>query len=84
MKPSPRLAHRVIEGQAFVMDARESTLYSFNGTATFIWKELAAGRSPEEIAESLAEAYDVEPAEARADVREFLARLAEAELVGEA
>ena len=72
IKLAPALAHRVIEGQAFIMDAREKVLHSLNGTGTLIWRGLAAGRPPEGIAAELSEAYDVAADAALADVRAFV------------
>ena len=75
LKLSPALAHRMIEGQAFVLDPRRKVLHSLNGTGSEIWKGLSAGRSPEQIAESVAAAFDVGSDAALADVRAFIEAL---------
>ena len=53
MKPAKRLAHRVIEGQAFVLEPREKMIHSLNPAASFIWERLCKGRAEEEIAAEL-------------------------------
>ena len=75
MKPHSKLAHRVIEGQAFIMDPRDSMLHALNGTATVVWREAAKGAAPEAIARAVAEEFEVGPEEARRDVEAFLAGL---------
>mgnify|MGYP001598566896 CR=1 FL=1 len=75
MKPAKRLAHRVIEGQAFVLEPREKMIHSLNPAASFIWERLCKGRAEEEIAAELCGEFEVAPAAARADVAEFLAEL---------
>lgn len=75
MKPAKRLAHRVIEGQAFVLEPREKMIHSLNPAASFIWERLCKGRGEAEIAEELCGEFEVDPAAARADTAEFLAEL---------
>ena len=81
MKIEKSLAHRVIDGQAFVMDPAHKRLHSLNPAGTSIWKGLAAGRSPDELARGLAEEFDVEPRRARADVDVFVTELRRLHLV---
>jgi len=71
-RPDPKVAHRLIEGRAFVMDPRCDTLHSLNDTATLIWKGLCAGDSIEKIAADLAEEFDVSTEQGLKDARAFI------------
>ncbi|MHB9154991.1 MAG: PqqD family protein [Endomicrobiales bacterium] len=75
------LAWRMIEGQAFVVDTRTSTLHEFDEVGSFIWKKLDRPAAPEEIARELAGTYEVSLREAQADVNEFLETLETKKLV---
>ncbi|MBI5625136.1 MAG: PqqD family protein [Elusimicrobia bacterium] len=70
-----RLAHRVIEGQAFVLDPTQSMLHRLNPSASLIWEALSKGKAPEEAAVLLSEEFAVGRDEARRDTAEFIALL---------
>jgi Coenzyme PQQ synthesis protein D (PqqD) len=69
------IAHRIIEGQAYIINSKTSTLHELDETGTFIWKLLEKGKAPREIAESLAANYDVSTEQAFKDTKEFLCEL---------
>lgn len=75
MRPAKRLAHRVIDGLAFVVDPKAKALHSFNETGSRLWQLLASGASPEEAARTLAEEFEVDEATARADAEAFFGKL---------
>ena len=75
MKYAKRIAQRVIEDQAFVVDSKEKILHSFNPVASRIWQMVGRGAEAQAIARALAEEFDVTEAQAKADVREFLDKL---------
>ena len=84
LKPHPKLAHRVIEGRAFIMDPRDNTLHSLNETGTLVWRALAQGQGPEAAARSIAERFEVTPEEAVEDAAAFLRDLRSLGLVVDA
>ena len=55
--------------------ARENCVFPINETGAFIWESLTKGRPLDETAASVAAEFAVAPEEARADCREFAARL---------
>ncbi|MDD4238167.1 MAG: PqqD family protein [Desulfotomaculaceae bacterium] len=57
-----------------------SGMITLNGTGAFLWKQLAADKSEQELLMALLEEYDIDEAAARADIAEFLAKLKAAEL----
>ncbi len=60
---------------AQVMDT--SGIITLNETAAFLWEQLEADRSEEELAAALAGGFEVDEASAAADVETFIAELRE-------
>lgn len=81
MKPSKRLAHRVIEGQAFILETQEKRLHSLNPAASRIWKLMGQGLPEADIVAALCSEFEVDEAMARRDTRAFFSRLEEMRLV---
>lgn len=50
-------------------------LYVFNDTARWLWERLETGRTAEELAAALTDAFETTAEEARIDVEEFLVDL---------
>ncbi len=75
MKPARRLAHRVIAGQAFVLDPQARKLHSLNPTASRIWELLGKGTAENEISETIAAEFEVDVGAAEADTRRFMAQI---------
>ena len=75
------LAYRRVAGELFVVDAAKARLHELNGVGAAVWEGLAKGRSSREIAASIAEDYEVEPARALRDTEDFIAELGEAGLL---
>lgn len=75
---SPRVAFRVLDGEAVIMSSPESNLFTLNETATLLWQS-ADGVTPLEeiVTEKLCPAFDVAPETALADARELAERLAQ-------
>lgn len=73
----PALAYRMLGGETIVMSAGDSTLFSLDEVASFIWQR-ADGRTPlSAIVAGICDEYDVAPEAARRDAEEFVAGLAE-------
>lgn len=71
---------REVAGQAVVIATGEASkgfhgMVKLNGTGRDIWQGLAAGETPEHIAEGLCAMYDVSPDQARSDVDAFVQRM---------
>jgi hypothetical protein len=77
---APELAWQMIEDEGVVVDLARRRVLGLNPTASFIWTRIG-GATEDEIAADLARAFDVDEAQARGDVRAFLARLRERGLV---
>ncbi len=75
MRYAKRLAHRVIEGKAFVLEPRAKMMHSLNPAATRIWELAGKGSSEEQTAAALMAEFDVSAEKAKADTSLFLRRL---------
>lgn len=74
---SESVVARVVGGETLIVPVRAkvgdlASIYSFNGTGTLIWKLLASPRSVAELAEAVAQEYEVDPAQAENDVTDFV------------
>jgi len=77
---------RRIAGEAIVVPIRGQmadleAIYNMNETAAFIWERIDGRSSVSEIAQAVAEEFEVSPEEAGADAVEFLRMLQEVRLV---
>jgi len=71
---------RVVAGETLIVPVRArvgdlASIYSFNGTASLIWKLLESPKTVAELADAVAREYDVELEQAECDVKEFVAAM---------
>jgi hypothetical protein len=72
----PALAYRMLGDETIVMSAGDSTLFSLDEIASFIWQK-ADGRTPlSVIVAAICDEYEVTPDVARRDADEFIGGLA--------
>jgi hypothetical protein len=71
------VAHRVLGDVAIMVNFKNSFFYNLNSVGTFIWERCDGQHTLDQIAASLADQYDVEPAEAARDCLEFINGLVE-------
>src|SRR5215468_5388694 len=74
---SQSVVARVIAEETLIVPIRGkvgdlASIYSFNGTGTLIWKLLESPKSVAELAENVADEYDVDPVQAERDVCTFV------------
>ena len=81
MKKSKHVAHRIIAGEAFVVDGVTQELHNLQGVGARIWQLLDGTRNDTDIAQVLCDEYEVEAAVARKDVEEFTQKLLKATLI---
>lgn len=75
-RQSDRLAARMIDGKGVVIVIDRQELHTLNEVGMRVF-ELAKGRSADEIAQIVANEFQVETAEAQADAKGFLDKLVE-------
>jgi hypothetical protein len=71
---SSRVAWQVVDGEAVLIDLEGGRALGLNETASFIWKRLAEQGEPE-LAQAVAEEFEVDLEQARQDVNAFLSLL---------
>jgi len=77
---SQSVVARVVAGETLIVPIRGkvgdlASIYSFNGTGTLIWKLLEAPKTIEQLAECVAQEYEVDLAQAKVDVTSFLGEM---------
>jgi len=83
---SQSVAERVVAGETLLAPIRAkvgdlASTYSFNGTGSLIWKLLESPRTVAQLAAAVAQAYEVEPAQAERDVTDFVSEMKSVGLV---
>ncbi|MBI4656800.1 MAG: PqqD family protein [Elusimicrobia bacterium] len=81
MKVPKKLAWRVIDGEAFIVDAANHTLHNLNQTGSRIWQMLEKGKNLAEIADAMIEEFEVSKKDAEKDAKEFLKALEQKKLI---
>lgn len=76
-----KLAYRVIEGEAFIVDAVNETLHNLNETGTRIWQLLEKGKTFDEIVEIICNEFEVSRKEVEKDIKDFLKELEAKKLI---
>ena len=66
---------RELDGEMVILNLESGAYYSANQIASLIWKGLLGDKTPAEIAEGIAQSFDIDEPTATADVRELLVGL---------
>jgi hypothetical protein len=74
---------RELDGEAILLNPKEGCSYNLNNVGTLIWKMLDGEHTPDEIARTVCELYDVEYAQALHDVERLLADLRDNNLLSD-
>lgn len=73
IRKSPRIAFRTIDEETFIVTPWDQKLHGLNSTGTALWRWLDEGvDTVEALAARLTQAFLVETAAARADVRRWV------------
>jgi hypothetical protein len=77
---SQSVVARVIAGETLIVPIRAKvgdlgSIYSFNGTGTLIWKMLESPKTVKQLAEGIAEEYEVMQDHAERDVADFVGEM---------
>ena len=86
MKIKSGFVLREIAGNYIVVSVGERVkefngVVNLNGTGAFLWDALAKGATEDQLADKLVSEYDVEKSVALNDVKEFIVKLREANLI---
>lgn len=78
---SQKIAARVVDGEALIINLANGVYYSMNKVGGLIWTLIEQARSLDFIAEAVAASHDVPAAQARKDVEALAAQLIAEDLV---
>jgi hypothetical protein len=78
---NPKVAARVINGEAMILTPHDSVLHTLNPVATRVWELLPNHLTVEAMATALATEYEVDSHAAAQDVRELMAALLDLKIV---
>lgn len=70
-----RISWQAVDGEIVVLDLAAANYLHLNGSAALLWRGLAEGHEPRELARTLQAAYGIDREVADADVRAFLDEL---------
>ncbi len=71
------LEWREIDSDIVILDGRDATYLTLNGSGALLWRRLAGSATRDELVGALLEFYEVDHPTAAADTDAFLAALAE-------
>ncbi|MFN7956485.1 MAG: PqqD family protein [bacterium] len=77
----PSVISEVIDGETIVLNFDNGHYYSFNPTASEIWRRLCAGSPVSAATEWVARRFAADPAAIRPEVEDFVRRLEEEQLI---
>ncbi len=81
VKNDEKTAYRIINGEAVVVNLKDSTFHTLNPVATFIWEQADGRVKTEQIIERICEDFEVDWETAKRDCLEFLGELVRRDLV---
>lgn len=78
---NPALAWREIDDETVIISPNDSVMHELNDTGSFLWKNIDGKKSAAELAELLAENYEVTPDIALSDTQALLDEMSSRKLV---
>lgn len=78
---NPKIAARVVNGEALILTPHDSVLHTLNPVATRIWELMRTQATLQEVVAAVVAEYDVTPETAEADLQELLADLREKQII---
>ena len=82
-KKNNKIAHRIIRGEAFLLDTSAQTLHCLNPAGARIWELIDGRRGEKQIAGIIFDEFETDAASVSADVGNFLAELSAKGLISE-
>ena len=76
-----KIAWRVIDGQAVILSLEDKQIRGLNPVGTFIWELLDGKTSLDQIEQNVLEEFNVDLAEVREDIQEFIKSLMKNEMI---
>ena len=80
-KNNEKTAYRTINGEAVVVNLKDSTFHTLNPVATFIWEQADGQTKTKQMIEKICQEFEVDRDTAEKDCLEFLGELVSKGLV---
>ena len=77
----PRIVHETLDNETIIIDFDTGTYYSLSGTAYWIWFLIEKKQALVQIVNQITTSYTGEPEQIDAAVRQFVGKLAQAEII---
>ena len=74
-KNNEKTAYRTIDGEAVVVNLKDSTFHTLNPVATFIWEKADGRIKTKQLIEKMCQEFEVDKDTAEKDCLEFLGEL---------
>jgi hypothetical protein len=84
LRPHEHVAGKIMDGELVAINLRTGLYYSSTGIGPVIWELMEAGQTSAAIAGAIARHLNVAPDRVEIDVKAFLSRLVEEDLVAHA
>lgn len=81
VKNNEKTAHRIIDGEAVVVNLRDSTFHTLNSVATFIWQQADGKTSVKEIIKKICQEFEVDQDTAERDCLEFISKAVDKDML---
>jgi adenine specific DNA methylase Mod len=81
VKNDEKTAYRIINGEAVVVNLKDSIFHTLNPVATFIWEQADGQTKTEQMIERICQEFEVDWDTAKRDCLEFLGELIRKDLV---
>ena len=70
-----------LDDKTVIFDGEESVLYTFNETASFIFKKIKSGEDEEKTVDLIAKRYQIKPEKAKKDLKDLLVDLKKKKII---
>lgn len=80
-RPHPKLAIRIINGEAMILTPHDSVLHTLNPVATRIWEMMAKSDAEDAVIAAIVAEFEVDAETARADLHELIADMKEKQIL---
>ena len=70
-----------LDDKTVIFDGDESILYTFNETASYIFKKIKSGEEEERIIDLIVKRYQIKPEKAKKDLRDLLVDLKKKKII---
>jgi len=77
----PQVAWQIVDGEAIVVDLASGNTIGLNPSGTFLWSQIDGKHDDRDLVSALITHFEVPPAEAESDTREFLGEMTRRALI---